>query len=582
MLEKEKITDLIISDIMVTPEIREEIEQAKEEFGLRNVIYLHSLMGGPTVGPAELTYNEWNYHMLRRRPDTLFMNDLLVKYADAPIRYDESSGDRTAFIAHTSGTTHGTRKLLPFTDKVMNDTLNLIPGGFHSFVEGTDAGKPFRILQTFDFSSVMAISGQLLGPLSIGDAVVLTFFGFMHPKFIRAIDYYDVDVVLITGFMADKWMERDDLDGIGFSSLKVLGMSGGYITPEKMEQYREFFRARGYQHDIAAAYGMSEAGGKPMFAPKDNDRDILGFEEDTESVRIQDEDDGKFYRIEDGTRTGLLYRQSETRCGNELDGEVLFEYTEIDGKQFLCTNDLVRVNEDGSLSFAGRADKYFVNNEGKKFDSGVVDLHMAAHPAVDCCAVVPVMEKRIHDTVPVLYVIPAEKGSGAAEAIHRAFLDVYVKEQKIPGDNLPTQFMLVDDIPLNPNGKLDIFRITRERLQGDAYNLIPVFEDGELTDVRMEHVERLNSMTGGTLPEGMENNSAYNMYDLFNAGASGGGFTLSDLLKPWKLFMPDKPEKKHFKMPEIPESVTKAVLKYGNRLSGIPNGRRSMDFDFED
>ena len=72
------------------------------------------------------------------------------------------------------------------------------------------------------------------------------------------------------------------------------------------------------------------------------------------------------------------------------------------------------------------------------------------------------------------------------------------------------------------------------------------------------------------------------MYDLFNAGASGGGFTLSDLLKPWKLFMPDKPEKKHFKMPEIPESVTKAVLKYGNRLSGIPNGRRSMDFDFED
>lgn len=37
----------------------------------------------------------------------------------------------------------------------------------------------------------------------------------------------------------------------------------------------------------------------------------------------------------------------------------------------------------------------------------------------------------------------------------------------IPHDNIPVQFMIVDDIPINANGKLDIFKITRERLEGD-------------------------------------------------------------------------------------------------------------------
>jgi hypothetical protein len=217
MIEKEKITDLVITDIMVTPEIWEEIKEIKEKFGLRNVILMHSLMGGPCIGPAELTYNEFNYHMLKRRADTVFMEDLFETFKDEPIRYDESEGDRLAFITHTTGTTKGTRKLLPFTDKVFNDTMNLIPKGFHSFVEGPDDGKPMNLVGLFDFSSIMALSGQFHSALCYGDTVVLTFFGFMHPKFIRSIDYYNSSVMQITGFMIDKWLTRTDIDDIDFS-----------------------------------------------------------------------------------------------------------------------------------------------------------------------------------------------------------------------------------------------------------------------------------------------------------------------------------------------------------------------------
>ncbi len=583
MLEKENITDLVISDIMVTPEIWEQLKQAKEELGLRHIILMHSLMGGPTIGPAEMIYNEYNYHLLQSKKGSVFLNDLLDRYSKEPIKYDTSKGERLAFITHTSGTTHGTRKMLPFTDKVFNDSLNMIPGGFHSFLEGRDDGKQLRVIQLFDFSSILALSGQVHVSLSTADTLVLTFFGFMHPKFIRAIDYYNISILLTTGFMVDKWLDNPELDNIDMSSLKVVGMSGGYIPPEKMQVYRDFFHAHGYKYDITAAYGMSEAGGKPMFAPKNNDKDIIGYAEKPEDIRIKDETDGKFYRLKDGPRTGLLYKYSDTRSSNELDGQKLFEYTKIDGKDFLNTNDLVRVNEDGSLSFAGRADKYFVNNQGRKFDSGIVDQNMSLHPSISRCAVVPVMEKRIHDTVPVLYVVPAKKGKDTAESIRKAFVDVYVRDQKIPADNLPTQFMIVDEIPINANGKLDIYRITRERIGGEAYNLKPVFENNKLTDIQTEKVEHVNSMTGGTLPEGMQNNSAYNVFDLFNMKETEkeeeGSFDYEkalDFLFPIRVLFR---KGKEFK---ISPELRKAILKYGNRITSIPNGRVSIDHDFEE
>ena len=233
------------------------------------------------------------------------------------------------------------------------------------------------------------------------------------------------------------------------------------------------------------------------------------------------------------------------------------------------------------------------NLDRKALEDGSGQLAMAMHSAVDRCAVVPMMEKRIHDTVPVFYVIPTVRGKGAAESIRQAFVDVYVRDKKIGADNIPTQFMLVEDIPLNANGKLDIFRITRERIGGEAYDLVPVFKDGELTDIQTKYVESVNSMTAGTVPHGMENHSAYNMFDFFNAAAPSGrtkGSFFDDLLgihDPFgifgALFSDEDKSRKRSSMPEMPESVRKAILKYGNRMVGrISTERKKIDFDFED
>ena len=517
MVERERLTDLVLSDIMVTPDMWPALQRAKAELGLRNIILLHSRLGGPCTGPAELVYDEVNHHALSRLPGVVFMDELLKRYADAPVRCGSGDPNHLAIITHTSGTTKGTRKPLPFTNRAVNTVATNFGTGFHAIVDSDPAKEQFRLAPSFDFSSFLCMCGVINSSFAISDCVVLTFFGFMHPKFVRAVGYYKINVLFTSGFMIDSWMKRPDADEIDFSSVKILSCGGSYLPPDRLAKYTQFVRSRGYQGYIQRGYGMSETGGAQLMVPDGCMDDILGFPVPKENFVIQDENDGRFYTADDGVRTGVMYVASDSLCMNELDGETLFEYTKVGGRDFICTNDLVRVNPDGSFSYAGRADRFFVNNDGVRFDAGAVETELSRQPGVGKCAVVPVFDKRIHDTVPALYVVPDVPGGGAAEAVRQALVSAYIAGGKLATDILPSQFILVDDIPCNSNGKLDIYRITRDRLKGAAWNIVPVREGGRLTDILAERAGQTDSITAGTLPEGMEGRSALGIYELFNA-----------------------------------------------------------------
>ena len=530
MVEREKLTDLVLSDIMVTPEQWPELEKAKKELGLRNVLLLHSRLGGPCTGPAELVYNELNNQRLRKCRGAVFMDELLKRYACAPVKLGSGDPEHLAIITHTSGTTKGTRKPLPYTERAVNTVATNYGTGFHALVH-TDADKPFRFAPSFDFSSFLCMCGIINASFAIGDCVVLSFFGFLHPKFVRAVGYYGIDVLFTSGFMLDNWMKRADAEDMDFSSVKAFSCGGSYMPPDKLRKYTQFAHSHGYKGHILRAYGMSETGGAQLAVPEGCMDDILGFPQPKEDFVVQDENDGAFYFADDGVRTGVLYVASDSLCMNELDGEVLFSYTEIKGRNFLCTNDLVRVNPNGSFSYAGRADRFFVNNDGLRFNAGAVETEIAKQPGIDKCAVVPVFDKRIHDTVPALYIVPDEPGGGAAETVRRALVRAYVEQGLLETDVLPTQFILVQEIPCNANGKIDIYKITRDRLKGEAWNIVPLREAGRLRDILAEPAGQTDSFTGGTLPEGMEGRSALGLYELFNAAPENGKGSLPDPLR---------------------------------------------------
>ncbi|HVH11426.1 MAG TPA: amino acid adenylation domain-containing protein, partial [Longimicrobium sp.] len=117
------------------------------------------------------------------------------------------------------------------------------------------------------------------------------------------------------------------------------------------------------------------------------------------------------------------------------------------GARLYRTGDRVRWLADGNLEFLGRAD-HQVKLRGYRIETGEVEAALTAVPGVrDAC--VMVREDVPGDRRLVAYVAADEAAVGGAAGL-RARLQAELPEHMVPG-----AFVLLEALPLNPNGKLD-------------------------------------------------------------------------------------------------------------------------------
>ncbi|MEM9164325.1 MAG: non-ribosomal peptide synthetase, partial [Cyanobacteria bacterium P01_F01_bin.4] len=146
-------------------------------------------------------------------------------------------------------------------------------------------------------------------------------------------------------------------------------------------------------------------------------------------------------------------------------------FLQRDGERLYRTGDLGRWEETGELTYLGRGDRQ-VKIRGHRVELGEIEAALAGHPEVSDCAVTVseigqltayfvsrgAGEQGGQDAGFDVSAQPngmrgrgdAEMGESIAIADLRGFL-----AQRLPGNWVPTYFVLLDEMPLTANGKVD-------------------------------------------------------------------------------------------------------------------------------
>ena len=498
-IKKEAITDIILDCSFIRPNVLRQIMRRKEECGLNHVILV------PPENKVTKLFNrmmkemqDMNYRQLKRIPGVLDMHAQLVRYEATPI-VPSTTIDDTAYIVHTSGTTKGIHKPIPLSDIGVNETARRI------LDDSTfDKLRGGAILFGGFLSSAYHTMYQINMPLAAGCTVVFIPMMGPNPKLYKIIKEYQITLIVSAPifFQSLLYPYRNEKD-FDLSSIEYIVLGGEYISGKRRKEYNDFIAEKGGHAKVAVGYGLSEVGGAAILSAPGVETDAIGYPMLGVKARILDETDNKFYDVTEGQRSGGLYICSTSNSSGVIGDTRFFETETIDGEEYICTYDRVTVNEDGSLTCHGRMNRFFINNEGIKFNAGLIEVSLDSEPDIEECALVPDYSKELHDTIPALYVKAAKSGLDARRAVEKALYSVFVKDHKAEETNLPSKCVICEELPHNNSGKVDIYQIINDGLKGENYAIIAVRFDGAVKDVKLipEEAAMLNP---GRLPEEME------------------------------------------------------------------------------
>jgi len=117
------------------------------------------------------------------------------------------------------------------------------------------------------------------------------------------------------------------------------------------------------------------------------------------------------------------------------------------GARLYKTGDIARYLSDGSIEYLGRND-HQVKIRGFRIELGEIEAVLGTHPAVHECVVVVQADASGNKYIIAYIVLEGEQMPGGDEL--RTLL-----KQKLPEYMIPSTFMILDALPLSPNGKLD-------------------------------------------------------------------------------------------------------------------------------
>ncbi|GET38522.1 non-ribosomal peptide synthetase [Microseira wollei] len=329
-------------------------------------------------------------------------------------------------------------------------------------------------LQTASFSFTASVR-QLLLPLSQGATSIiatreqtrtpLSLFELIQNQGVTISD--GVPSVWRYGLMALESLEQKYTKALSESQLRLIVFGGELLPYQLIKKLRNlfstpplFFNILGQTESIGNGFYPIpedcnlEEGYVPVGNPLKDIQQVYVLNSQLEPVKIGES--GELHIAGSTLARGYLNR-------TEANAEKFIDNPFNPQQRLFKTGDVARYSSDGNLEILGRID-FQVNIRGMRVELEEIEAVLKLHPSVRE-GVVTLREDLPGDQRLVAYIVPNNQALDWGEI--RSFL-----EHKLPDYMVPNAFVLMEKLPVLPNGKLDRNSLPAPNISTESRNFV--------------------------------------------------------------------------------------------------------------
>ncbi|KYC40344.1 non-ribosomal peptide synthetase [Scytonema hofmannii PCC 7110] len=308
-----------------------------------------------------------------------------------------------------------------------------------------------KILQTISLSFDPSV-WQIFWPLSFGGQLIVARPGGHKDTayLVKEVVKQQITVLGLVPSIIQALLEEKGFKNC--QSLRHATTGGEALSVELMER---FFACLNLDNVLVNCYGPTEASidVTTWICQRVNDSTIAPIGRPITNVQVYILDDnlqpvpvghsGELYIGGSGLARGYLNRPKLTE-----EKFIPNPFTSEAGARLYKTGDLARYLPDGNIEFLGRID-HQVKIRGFRIELGEIEATLGTHPALQQTLVM-VREDVPGDKGLVAYFVAQPEQVPPSPRELRGFL-----QDKLPDYMVPAAFVMLDAMPLNPNGKVD-------------------------------------------------------------------------------------------------------------------------------
>ena len=381
-----------------------------------------------------------------------------TKFIDEGKKYngllDEKYEENEAVIILYTGGTTGKPKGVILT----NENLNTMATTQVISDFNLERGDTFlNFLPPF---SAYSIVNAVHDPLYLGFQTILV--PKFEPKdFPKLMAKFKPNHVLSGPILWDYMMNDKKYKNTDLSNLKSPISGGDSMSAEFEKKLNEYLKKQGCKYKVQQGYGMTEVSAAACYSTDNSYAEGsvgVPYPKNTVSVFNNDTNEELGFNQEGAIRISTPTMMKGYNNNQTATDEII--NTDVDGKRWITTGDIGRIDENGNVFISGRLKRMIVRSGNKIFPLNIENLILSI-PEVDKCSIVGMPDKD-ERYVPVAYIVLTEDAIGNEEAIIQK-VEKKIKEN-MPDFAIPTKFIFRNDLPLTDMSKIDFKELEQESL----------------------------------------------------------------------------------------------------------------------